>query len=458
MNPMLADAIDIPYVLGFGLVVLVPLMLFEVGIEALVLNTIWRIHFWKLCRYTLVANFLSLLAGIPVKILNAWLYGFLLPDDLPGFFARYPSAVAIGSLVYFVVTLGVEGAYAFRWLHRNEYVITSGSVWKGVVLANLASYLVLAPLHYYLTRPIQQIREFSPNTSSFSRPADKVIFTDAVSGNLKAVRLNDSSTETIVPLPVRDYLLSADLKICLFRGTNNNLYIYRRVTSRSDLVLQASERFLMNQVAFSPSGQYVAFASESSNAVEVVDTQTGQHIYQPLETKLSFFSGASIAWSTNEEMFYVSGFDSHDRFLFTIRPLDGLKLEKLTDTNTPPVLTCYGRLGSAGWYGAEDWGRSFHEDSCGDLKIWTEPGLGSHLSIYHDDHPRTAVLYLSVNPGLLHIARFDFDDVAFLQDCRECLFEANGYIYLLDIQEKRAGTVVHGDRFILLTPRYQKQL
>jgi hypothetical protein len=457
MNPMLADAIDVPYVLGFGLIVLVPLMLFEIGIEALVLNKIWHIHFWKLCRYTLIANLLSLLAGIPVKILNAWLYDFLLPDDLPGFFARYPSAVAIGSLIYFVVTLGVEGAYAFRWLRRKEHAITSGSVWKGVLLANLASYVVLAPLHYYLTRPIQQIREFSTNLSSFSRPTDKVFFTDAVTGYLKAMQLNDLSAETIVPIPIRDYLLSADLKICLFRGTNNNLYIYHRVTGLNNLVLQTSERFLMNQAAFSPSGQYIAFTRESTNAVEVVDTQTGQHIYQPLTKKISF-SSASVAWSTNEKTFYVSGFDNHDRLLFTILPSVRLQVENLTDTNTPPILTCYGRVGSGGGYGSDDWGGSFIEDSCGDLKAWTEPGLTSHLNIYHDAKPRSSVLYLSVNPGLLHIARFDFEDVAFLQGCRDCLFEANGYIYLLDIQDKRVGTVVHGDRFILLTPRYQKQL
>ena len=68
MNPMFADAIDFPLVLGFGLIVLVPLLLFEVVVEAFVLKAAWSIPFGKLCRYTFVANILSLLAGIPVKI------------------------------------------------------------------------------------------------------------------------------------------------------------------------------------------------------------------------------------------------------------------------------------------------------------------------------------------------------------------------------------------------------
>jgi hypothetical protein len=68
---MLADAINIPLVFGFGLVVLLPLLLFEIGVEAFILKKVWCIPFWKLCRFTLCANCWSLLAGIPVKILNA---------------------------------------------------------------------------------------------------------------------------------------------------------------------------------------------------------------------------------------------------------------------------------------------------------------------------------------------------------------------------------------------------
>ncbi|HXR04618.1 MAG TPA: hypothetical protein VN836_07905 [Verrucomicrobiae bacterium] len=458
MSPVFADAIDLPLVFGFGLIVLIPLLLFEVGVEALILRKVWSIPFRSLCRLTFVANCLSLLAGIPVKILNAWLYSFLLPQDLPGFVARYPSAVAVGTLIYFVVTLSVEGAYAFRWLRRNEQKIAGRRIWKGILLANLASYAVVAPLHYYLTRPLPQpIHDFTRNASWSSHPAVKVVFTDGTDENLKSVRLDGSAPETIVPTTVRDYLLSADLERCLFRGTNGSLYLYRQGTAQCKFVLQSSERFLMNQVAFSPSGEYVAYANERSNTLEVVNVQTRQHIGQPLLQKLAF-SGASVAWSTNEMQFYVGGFENGERFQFTIQLSGWLLAVKLTQTNAPEVLTCYGRIGDGGWYDSDDWGRSFNRDSCGDLKVYTEPGLGSHLSIYRGTNWDVQVEYLAVNPGLLHIARFDFGDVAFLDGCEECLFEANGYIYLLDIQNKRVGTVVQGGRFILLTPRYQKQL
>lgn len=463
MSPIFADAIDFPLVLGLGLVVLIPLLLFEIGIEALILKKVWSIPFRSLCGLTFIANCLSLLAGIPVKILNAWLYSFLLPDDLPGFFARYPSAVAIGTLIYFAATIGVEGGYAFRWLRRKEYKIAPGRIWKGILLANLASYAVVAPLHFYFTRPIpQSMHEFTQNANWSSHPTLRLFFTDGTNDNLKSMQLGGTPPETIVPMTVRDYLLSADLKLCLFRGTNGNLYLYRPLTAQCKFVLQSNERFAMNQIAFSPSGQYVAYASENSNTLEVVNLETRQHIEQPLIQKEGF-GETSVAWSTNETKFYVGGFGKAGLIQCAIQPIALLSIEKLTQTpkaqtNAPDVLTCYGRTGSGGWYGADDWGRSYNSDSCGNLSVYTEPGLGSHLRIYSGTNWQAQVEYLAVNPGLLHIAQFYFEDVAFLEDCNECLFEANGYIYLLDIHNKRVGKVVRGGRFILLTPRYQKQL
>src|SRR5215469_5770348 len=95
INPMLADSIDLPIALVAGLVVLAPLLLFEVVVEGLVLKRVWSIPFGKLWRYTLIANILSLLAGIPVKILNAGLYYLILPRDLPGYLKWYPWAMAL---------------------------------------------------------------------------------------------------------------------------------------------------------------------------------------------------------------------------------------------------------------------------------------------------------------------------------------------------------------------------
>ena len=243
MIPIFADAIDVPVVLFFGVIVLVPLIAFEVFIEALVLKRIWHLPYGELCTFTFFANVWSLLAGIPTKVLNAFLYAHLLPDDIPGFFARYPFAVAIGSLVYFVVTLLVEGAYAFRWQRRKELGLAGTQIWRGVLLANAATYVVLAPLHYYATRPGCEIREFFKDTRWTSQPTVKVIFTDATNHHLKSALLDGSAGETIVPMPTTDYLVSTNLAVCLFRGTNGNLFLYRHDRGTNNLIWRTDERF-----------------------------------------------------------------------------------------------------------------------------------------------------------------------------------------------------------------------
>ena len=50
MNAIVADANDFPLVLGPGLAVMGPLLLFEAGIEALVLARLWSLRVRELFR------------------------------------------------------------------------------------------------------------------------------------------------------------------------------------------------------------------------------------------------------------------------------------------------------------------------------------------------------------------------------------------------------------------------
>jgi hypothetical protein len=56
------------------------------------------------------------------------------------------------------------------------------------------------------------------------------------------------------------------------------------------------------------------------------------------------------------------------------------------------------------WFILRPW--QYNQDTCGKLQVWTEPGLGSGLRITREDEDRAPILYLHVNPGLLHIAHF----------------------------------------------------
>lgn len=458
MTPMLADAIDIPLVLLAGIIVLVPLLASEVFVEALVLKIIWQKPYGKLCWFALAANLWSLLAGIPAKFLNSYLYADLLPQDIPGFFARYASVAAIGSLVYFVITLLVEGVYALGWSKRQGLALTGGRIWQGILLANIATYAVLAPLSYYLTKPGTSIRTFTNDTRWAANPDTAVLFVDGSDGFLKSMRLDGSGLKTIVPVPMTDYLVSTDLNCCLFRGTNGDLYIHRHDKQPAQLVWKTQERFSMNQVAFSPSGRRVAYASEKQGSIDLVDRDSEKRTQLPGIQKFGF-PGPTVVWSSSEKQFFVGGYESHRVFAVLIGSGNELEAQLASDLNPSEITQCFGRVGDAGWYGGSDWGVSFRHDASKDLTANTWPGLDSALRISREEnHTNKIILSVSVRPGWLHLADFYFGDVAFLPGGRECLFEANGYIYLLDIPDRRLGTLVKGDRFILLTPRYEKRL
>ena len=457
MTPILADAIDFPMVLVAGIIVLIPLMAFEVFVEALILKKVWHAPYGDLCTFAFFANCWSLLAGIPTKILNAFLYAQILPQDIPGFFARYPFAITVGSVIYFVVTLVVEGAYALRWVKKKQVAVSAAGIWWGVLVANLATYAVLAPLHYFAVKPGNQIREFARDTHWTANSRDKVIFVDASTRTLNSVNLDGSDLKTVVPFAMADYLISSNLDVCLFRGTNGNLYFHRSGMATPELVWQTEERFLMKQVAFSPSGNYVAFASEKQNTLDLVRIGSTNRIHLPLVPKFGFDSPI-VAWSPDEDRFYVGGFENKLRLAMRVQA-DTVLPEPIEGTNALPVLVCYGRIGLGGWWGGDDWGVSYSHDQCGDLEAMAWPGLDSGLYISRENGEKSSrILTVSVRPGLLHLAGFYFSDLAFVGDCRECLFEANDYIYLLDIPRKRLGMLAKGERFIRLTPRYQKGL
>lgn len=458
MTPLFADAINFPLVLVAGIAVLVPLITFEVFVEAFLLKKAWHVSYGQLCTFAFFANLWSLLAGIPIKILNAFLYEQMLPNDIPGFFASYPVAIALGSLIYFTVTVLVEGVYALRWRQRMQLQISTTAVWRGILLANIATYAVLAPLHYYATKPGNQLHEFTENTRWTTQPGTRVLFTDASSGFLKAIQLDGTGVETIVPVPMAEYLVSTNLNLCLFRGTNGCLYLYRREANLTKLIWKTEERFFMNQVAFSPSGERAAFASEDRNSIELVNVATGARTNVTLTEKFNFH-GPSVAWSPEEEQFYVGGFDGQLRLSVEIGIGEALKITAVEGTNAPGMLKCFGRTGDSRWWGGGDWGVTYSRDECQELSAMAWPGLDSSVRILRQDgETQNRVLTVSVRPGLLHLAGFYFREVGFVDGCRECLLEANGYIYLLDIRDRRLGTLVRGERFIQMTPRYEKRL
>ena len=115
-----ADGINIGFVAVAGLVVLIPLMAFEVFVEAIFLAVGLKVPYRKVLLLSLGANVALLVAGIPVKIFNAWMYGAILPHELAPYFRLYPrAAFSRRAAIYFVVTVIVELFVVVLWSRRR---------------------------------------------------------------------------------------------------------------------------------------------------------------------------------------------------------------------------------------------------------------------------------------------------------------------------------------------------
>jgi len=153
----LLAAINVPDLVQYGLVVILPLLFFEVVVEALILEQLWSLPFFQLCQFTLFANGWSQLAGIAVRIVFLVTVIFGIADRV-----NSSMLVAVAWLMYFLVTLLVEVACAFQWLHRHSLSISKWRIIWGIIVANLTSYAVLVGLNMYLVQALPPVETAPP--------------------------------------------------------------------------------------------------------------------------------------------------------------------------------------------------------------------------------------------------------------------------------------------------------
>ena len=316
LKPFLADAIDFPLVALFGIAVLVPLMLFQVAVEGGILSHIWQIPFRQLIRPVFLANCWSLLAGIPIKILNAIIYSYLLPPDFAVYFARYPFVVSLGALNFFTITIFVEAFYLSRWLSRESNLQTRSKIWVGVLVANIATYAVLAPLHYWATRPIQDVKEFTNDTGWAEQPATRIIYIDSETGHLKSCYSDGTKSTTLVPAEVKDYLVTSNLDLVLFHDQKGTRRLYRIGAGKFEQDAAEQIKLLSLQMTFGSDGKDNWGGNDSfKNWRAWAEPGLGNRIrvYQTND-----FKGSRLEVAVNPGLLHISDFSfalSHPAFV-----------------------------------------------------------------------------------------------------------------------------------------------
>lgn len=448
-----ADAINFGFVAVAGVVILVPLTLFTVLVEGLVLALGFRIPYRRTLMVMLTANLASLAAGIPVKIFNAWMYSQILPRPLAPYFRQYPYAAFLGSAVFFGVTLITEYAVVAAWLRRKQIGISRRRLAAVVLIANTITYAVLAPLHYIATRPTHDVREFTAGSAWAEQPATELLYV-STTGNLCSITTDGKNARVRVPDMVRDYQYIPSQGIYLYRDGLNNLCLFRESDGTRIQCWSTDERFMMEQVACRPDGGVVAYLSRVGELkpyeLVLYDSHSGRTAKTGIITDKDDYD-PEIAWAEDpSKLFLLSS--------RTVRPVaiaaNLTAVAEEPNASNGPLAKVYGRFSTGHWWGGGDWGACLSDDTNQTVQAYAMPGLGSHLRITEKGSPWV----VADNPGLLKLGNRGFNDVCLLENTRELVFDDHHDIYLVNLEQRKVGRIAEGAKFITIAPRYQRKM
>lgn len=461
--PAYADGIDFPLFLAWGIGIIVPVLAFNILGEALVLRLILSVPFGAASKFFLRANLFSLAGGIPTKILTAFLFVWLMPDDLSAFYHRYLYIAVLCILTYFVVTVLIEIGVGIWWYRKAVRSFSHRDLYLTILVANVLTYSVLGPLYYRATRPMwNEVDDITSDTSWARSGDERVFYVDADTHELMAIHADGSGRETWVPLPMREYLLSGDLNLCVFLGEEGDLHYYNRSTGEHVSLGPAGEKLVMRRVALSPSGKRVAVwrSPTLDSTLCVYEMTTGTTQTHTLGGGKHSTWSVGLAWSEDENLLYAEMENSTFEIPLSENMPNPIPLYLASTQRS--LCPCFGRFNIFTWGMGENERVVNFSESCGNESLSLYHGLGSVITAYTQDlqsergesRPDKA---FAVNPGILHFTSWPFASASFLPKCEEIVLEDLTSIYLWDIAERKMGKVTRGDRHLVLTKAYMKE-
>jgi hypothetical protein len=219
-----ADAIDIPIVLGYGAIILGPLLAFQTAVEAAIVRWFLPMDWKEAARMMFWANVWSIIAGIPTKIFNEYVYHSILPKPLHDYMRMLPAAVAVGSCVYFVVTIGVEWLAARQRISQIGVMATGSRLLAAIIMANTVTYAICAPIFYRITKPTHNVAEFTSDSKWAKQPPTEFFYISTDTGFLRRTRTDGTGDRLVAPIRMTAYLVKNDLQRCVFRGEDEQFF------------------------------------------------------------------------------------------------------------------------------------------------------------------------------------------------------------------------------------------
>lgn len=402
----------------------------------------------EILKITVRANILSFLAAIPLMVLDRVALNQLLPWELHDYFRVLFWVTLLSYVVYWLVTVLVEWVVWKRALKRLAPEDPPVRLFPLVVLFNVLTYLILAPIHYRQTAPKHNVEEFTADTTWALEPRPEVYYLSHPDGFLMKTDTAGSFQEVVFPYPMRDALLSEDKQACAYVDAKDSLYFIPTGASKPIQVdADIWHLFDLGMAAIDHTGMMLGYVDSTSRTeyLNVVDSSLTRaaRTIASMGSDRRWNEPIQLAWLTDGKLsvHQPGGAMAFDVFEASPTASHG----PISDAS---IVTNYGAFFHR-LEGSED-----HVD-CGELSIhcYHQPFIGG----LYISREKELNLQISDSLGFLRLPHRGFYNPCFLHDCREVLVDDGRAIYLIDVEKKRVGFVAHGRRaFVPELKVYQK--
>jgi len=435
---MLADGINAPLVLGYGLAVLVPLTLIVVVLEMLVLRRFCGIRLAVSFKVLVEANVLSTAAGWIVYLFQDWFLEAIGIRTLPDFLRLYLYGAMLLIVAYYAVSVVVEAVVAVRRKLHEAAGISRKRLWRGIALANVVSYLVVGPLFYFGTRPNLGELTLVDDPAEVTDCGDTVYFLATDSGHLCRINADGTGFRALTGYPVEDFFISRNQQAFICRGADGGLYFHHAEGPPPVFVRRIHESFSMTCVDIAADGNRIAYANGAR--VTVFDAKAKRTIAYERLPEYDYAGSVHLAWDPERpDVLHCRVGDARlawtvgeIRMIPSARPARGL-------------LGGYCRRGG----GIEDLD---NKQERGELSVYTWPYLGTRTWVTRG---RQTLALLHDNYGVLGLGFRGPTTASFLSARGVVVCDGRGCLYVLNALDKKLALLADGRRHVLADGRFQ---
>jgi hemin uptake protein HemP len=428
-------------------------------IESAVIQKCFKVNWKRAIKIIVVVNILSSLIGGFACFFIGFIPASLLfdPENLIEYSDQIFLTAAITYFICFLTTVLLEWWGVNERIRKQDKTFTRKETLKAVIIANLISYAVLCPWHYYIIHK-QQFRDVVYQTDWAEKPAVKIFFLNEEKA-FCSIFTDGSGKTVLIARPIEGYIISQDLKYCVYWQQDGSIFCYNLATNQNEQIVPAMidgkpepsfearmyKTATPNNIAISPDNNFIVW---TASAPDSINSKLYYYNITTKELNVYLVKGSSqqVAFSANPSKLYlINSINGSEKILCVAIQEDNsiIKKHELPEC----IASCYGRFGH---YQSNDDNMEYKRQFDIQDGVYGSPYWGLRLDMngkreyFNDTHFLIPQYFGTISSPTL------------LDNKKELIIEARGGIYLMDISEHKFGLISQGSQYVIKSEVWDK--